>query len=157
MWQIGGEIMIFNVKDVQQFQAQKDFIDTAIVPLLSINLDENSMKQSSSSVDFLMALTSFIEQQFKGRLMLFPPFSYTEQTKNGLFVPLLKNELLNAGFKHIIFITCDHSWTSLSDQIDVIWLPSIPLESMDKSVKAKVLEEQLKQVIPILSTKWSHS
>ncbi|RKJ13457.1 DUF2487 family protein, partial [Butyricicoccus sp. 1XD8-22] len=30
-----------------------------------------------------------------------------------------------------------------------------PLESMDKTVKKTILEDQLKQVIPILSSKWS--
>ena len=32
--------MFFNVKDVEQFQAQKQFIDTAIVPLVSLDLSE---------------------------------------------------------------------------------------------------------------------
>lgn len=82
--------MFFNVNDVQQFQSQKDFIDTALVPLLSLDFEEGKMKQSSSAAEFLMSLTSFIEQQFKGRLMLIPPFSYTEQTKSGLNVSLLK-------------------------------------------------------------------
>lgn len=147
--------MQFTVKDVQHFQAQKDFIDTAIVPLLFLNFGENMIKQSSSATEFLMSLTTFIEQQFKGRLMVLPPFSYTEQNKNGLFLPSLKEELQNAGFKHVLFITCDHSWTSFQDQLDVIWLPSIPLESMDMTVKRAVLEEQLKQVIPTLTSKWS--
>lgn len=153
----GGIVMFFNVKDVEQFQTQKEFIDTAIVPLLSLNFAESMIKQSSSATEYLMSLTAFIEQQFKGRLMLLPPFSYTEETKSGLFVPLLKQELHKVGFKHVFFITCDHSWTSLSDQVDVIWLPSIPLESMDKSVKKSVLEDQLKLVIPILSSKWSQA
>ncbi|UZN00722.1 YpiF family protein [Lysinibacillus sp. MHQ-1] len=53
---------------------QKDFIDTAIVPLISIDLASEKMKQSGAEVDFLMSLTSFIEQQFKGRLLVMPPF-----------------------------------------------------------------------------------
>lgn len=153
----GGESMFFNVTDVQQFQSQKEFIDTALVPLLSLEFDDAKIKQSSSAAEFLMSLTSFIEQQFKGRLMLIPPFSYSEQTKNGLIVPKLKEDLHKAGFKHVLFITCDHSWTSISDQIDVIWFPSIPLESMDKEVKKSVLEDQLKQVIPALSSRWSQN
>lgn len=151
--------MFYNVKDVQQFQAQKDFIDTALVPLLSLNFDDAKIKQSSSAAEFLMSLTSFIEQQFRGRLMLVPPFSYTEQTKSGLAVNLLKEELQNAGFKHVLFITCDHTWTSFNDseQIEVIWLPAIPLESMDSGVKKTILEEQLKQIIPLLTSKWFQS
>ncbi len=149
--------MFFNVKDVQQFQAQKDFIDTALVPLLALDFKDATIKQSSSAAEFLMSLTSFVEQQFKGRLMLVPPFSYTDRTKNGLSVILLKEELQNAGFKHVIFITCDHTWTSDNEQLDVIWLPAIPLESMDIGVKKTILEDQLKRIIPILTSKWFQS
>ena len=149
--------MFFNVKDVQQFLGQKDFIDTALVPLLSLEFEESKMRQSSSAAEFLMSLTAFVEQQFKGRLMLVPPFSYTEQTKSGLAVNLLKENLQNAGFKHVLFITCDHSWTSFSEELEVIWLPAIPLESMDAGVKKTILEEQLKQIIPILTSKWFQS
>ncbi|QCR32175.1 YpiF family protein [Lysinibacillus sp. SGAir0095] len=149
--------MFFNVKDVQQFQSQKDFIDTALVPLLSLDFKDEKIRQSSSAAEFLMSLTAFVEQQFKGRLMLVPPFSYTEQTKSDLAVSLLKKELQDAGFKHVLFITCDHAWTSSSEQIDVIWLPAIPIESMDQGVKKTILEEQLKQIIPILTSKWFQS
>lgn len=147
--------MYFQVKDVQQYQAQKEFIDTAIVPLVFLSFEENKMARSSSEVEFLMSLTNFIEQQFKGRLMLIPPFCYTEETKSSLLVPTIKKNIQEGGFKHVIFMTCDHDWTSLSDEVDVIWLPSIPIESMDKEVKVKILEEQLKQVIPVLTAKWT--
>ncbi|RHW39308.1 DUF2487 family protein [Lysinibacillus yapensis] len=146
--------MFFNVNDVQQFQQQKDFIDTALVPLLSLDFKEAKIKQSSSAAEFLMSLTAFIEQQFKGRLMLVPPFSYTEQTRNGVSVELLKKEMEDAGFKHVFFITCDHYWTSFQEQLDVIWLPSIPLESMDTGVKQSILQNQLNQVIPTFTSKW---
>ncbi|KGR79540.1 YpiF family protein [Ureibacillus manganicus] len=149
--------MFFNVQDVSQFQSQKEFIDTVIIPLLSVNLKDDTIKQSSSSAHYLMSLTSFIEQQFKGRLMLMPPFSYIEQSKDSISPVKLQEEFRSAGFKHVVFITCDHSWTSLKDEVDLIWLPSIPLESMDLSVKKTILEDQLKQVIPVLSSKWSQS
>lgn len=66
--------MNFIVKDVEQFQAQKQFIDTAIVPLVQLDFTDHGMKQSSSASEYLMTLTNFIEQQFKGRLLLLPPF-----------------------------------------------------------------------------------
>ncbi|MFC5541046.1 YpiF family protein [Ureibacillus suwonensis] len=147
--------MYFQVKDVQQYQQNKEFIDTAIVPLVSLDFAEDKIVKSSSEAEFLMALTSFIEQQFKGRLMLIPPYSYTEDMKNEKLVQTLKKNIQEGGFKHVIFITCDHFWTKLQDVIDVIWLPAIPIESMDKDVKKRILEEQLKQVLPVLSSKWS--
>ncbi|MBB5147671.1 MULTISPECIES: YpiF family protein [Ureibacillus] len=147
--------MYFQVKDVQQYQQNKEFIDTAIVPLVYLDFAEDKMVKSSSDVEFLMSLTSFIEQQFKGRLMLIPPFSYTESTRSEQVVPILKKNIQEGGFKHVIFITCDHYWTNLQKEVDVIWLPAIPIESMDKDVKKRILEEQLKQVIPVLTSKWT--
>lgn len=147
--------MIYKVNDVEQFQAQKQFIDTAIVPLLQLDFSEVGMKQTSSASEYLMSLTTFIEQQFRGRLMLLPPFSYTKLTKSSELPISLEAELLESGFKSVIFITCDHEWTQLKDRINVIWLAPIPLESMDKTVKQRILEDQLKQVIPFLTTAWA--
>ena len=147
--------MYFNANDVTSFMAQKEFIDTAIVPLVSIDLTSEKMKQSGAEADFLLSLTSFIEQQFKGRLILLPPFSYSASMKNEELPQQLESQLHNAGFKHVFFITCDHFWTNIGDVVNIIWLPAIPLESMDKGVKNTILEDQLRQVIPIFSTKWS--
>lgn len=147
--------MYFNANDVTSFMAQKEFIDTAIVPLVSIDLTSEKIKQSGAEADFLLSLTSFVEQQFKGRLLLLPPFSYSTILKNEELPQQLESQLHNAGFKHVFFITCDHFWTNIGDVVNVIWLPAIPLESMDKGVKNSILEDQLRQVIPTFSTKWA--
>lgn len=147
--------MIFNVKDIEQFQAQKQFIDTAIIPLVQINLVEGSIKQSSSAVNYLITLTTFIEQQFRGRILLMPPFSYTDRTKNEYLPTQLKEELHNVGFKSVIFITTDHFWVKEKGNLDILWLPAIPLESMDNTVKQRILEDQLKQIIPVLTDAWA--
>ena len=147
--------MIFKVSDIEQFQAQKQFIDTAIVPLVQLDFSEQGIKQSSSATDYLMTLTTFVEQQFRGRLVLIPPFSYTAQTRNENLTKSLLEQLQEAGFKSVIFMTCDPEWTSQKESYDIIWLPSIPLESMDKTVKQRILEEQIKQIIPVLTKVWS--
>ena len=147
--------MYFNANDVTSFMEQKEFIDTAIVPLVSIDLTSEKIKQSGAEADFLLSLTSFVEQQFKGRLLLLPPFSYSTILKNEEMPQQLESQLHNAGFKHVFFITCDHFWTNIGDVVNVIWLPAIPLESMDKGVKNSILEDQLRQVIPTFSTKWA--
>ncbi|MET4560963.1 DUF2487 family protein [Lysinibacillus parviboronicapiens] len=147
--------MYFNANDVTSFMAQKEFIDTAIIPLVAIDLTNEKMKQSGAEADFLLSLTAFIEQQFKGRLLVMPPFSYSTTLKDEAMPAQLAAQLHNAGFKHVFFITCDHFWTNSGDEVNVIWLPAIPLESMDKGVKNSILEDQLRQVIPVFSTKWA--
>lgn len=147
--------MNFTVKDVEQFQAQKQFIDTAIIPLVQLDFSEQGIKQSSSAAEYLLSLTNFIEQQFKGRLMLLPPFSYTAETKLATLPTTIEQELKAVGFKSVVYITCDHYWTEYKEFLNIIWLPAIPLESMDQTVKQRILEDQLKQVIPTLTNIWA--
>ncbi len=149
--------MLFTVKDVSDFLANKPFIDTVIVPLVQIDLSEDGIKQSSSASDYLLNLTNFIEHQFKGRIMLMPPITYLKGVDQSDAMLLFEQKLKEAGFKHVFFMTSDHSLTALQQTHTVVWLPSIPLESMDATVKNKILEDQLAQVIPVFSAKWSQA
>jgi len=147
--------MYFNAIDIQQFLQNKQFIDTAIVPLVSLDFDELKIKQSGSQAEYLMALTTFIEQQFRGRLMLIPPVTYLESMKETIDIVKIEEQLKLGGFKHVFFVTSDNFWVYKKGELQVVWLPAIPLESMDKQVKQRILEDQLKQVIPFLTSEWS--
>lgn len=147
--------MLFKASDIEHFLTNKAFIDTVIVPLIAIDVEEDKIRQSGSATDYLYSLTGFIEHQFKGRIMLMPACSYLTATRTDDLAFTMEKALHEAGFKHVFFMTCDHEWSALQDQLNVIWLPSIPLESMDDSVRKKILEDQLTQVIPLLSAKWS--
>ena len=133
--------MFFNVKDMEQFQSQKQFIDTAIVPLLSLEFSDERSKQSSSAAEFLMSLTAFIEHQFKGRLLVTPPFSYIESSKEIISLQAIYEELQAAGFKHIFFMTCDHYWTTVNASFNILWLSAILLESMDIAVSLRMFAD----------------
>jgi len=134
---------------------QKEYIDTLIIPLLKMETEPESMKSGSSSIEFLMHLSSFIEAQFKGRIMLSPPFTYTQSTDLATFAETLSKDIGLLEFKHVFYITTDSNWTSITIDEEVIWLPSIPLESMDKQLRQTIIEDQLRQVLPRLTKKWS--
>ena len=146
--------MFWNGKDLEQFMAHKEFIDTAIVPLPKLDGSMEGIKQSASSSDFLWSLTNFIEQQFKGRVVVTPPVLYTAAMDQQLLLQNIAEQLEIAGFKHTFFVSSDHAFSSFNQQYNVIWLPSIPLESMDQKMKQSVLGDQLRQIIPIFSQKW---
>lgn len=148
--------MYFNGKDIEQFQVQKQFIDTVIVPILNVSFADATMRQSGSEAEFLMSLTAFIEQQFKGRLMLLPPFSYFEEAKETMDLQAIYQQLLDSGFKHVFFLTSDQRFAN-EKEFPVVWLPAIPLESMDKTVKQRILEDQLQQVVPIFTRAWTNA
>lgn len=149
--------MLYNVKDVSDFLANKQFIDTVMLPLVQIDMSDEGIKQSSSASDYLLNLTNFIEHQFKGRIMLMPPLTYLKGVDQSGAIMLFEQKLHEAGFKHVFFMTSDHTLTNLQETHNIVWLPSIPLESMDATVKNKILEDQLAQVIPVFSAKWSQA
>lgn len=147
--------MFWTSKDMDQFLKQKEFIDTAIVPLVLIEGTNSGIKQSASGSEFLMSLTNFIEQQFKGRIVLTSPITYTKSMPRKEIITAIHDELEAAEFKYIFFVTSDHEWNQIEPDYDILWLPSIPLGDMDQKVRQSVLSDQLRQVIPMLSLKWS--
>lgn len=147
--------MNWNAKDMDTYLQQKEYIDTLIVPLLKLETKPEQMKNSSSSAEFLMHLTTFIENQFKGRMMLLPPFSYTQSIDLSEMGSRISKDLAETPFKHVFFLTTDSAWTSIELQGELIWLPSIPLESMDSKLRQSIIEDQLRQVLPRFTKKWS--
>ena len=127
--------MNWTAKDMDTYLQQKEYIDTLIVPLLKVETEPENMKNSASSSEFLMHLTTFIETQFKGRMMLMPPFAYTQSMDLQEMAATLSRDISVSTFKHVFFLTTDSAWTSIEMDGEVIWLPSIPLESMDPSIK----------------------
>lgn len=148
--------MNFNAQDIDVVESQKQYIDTVLIPLIHIDFTSKKIKNSAVDANFLLSVTHFVEMQLKGRLLLLPPTTYTESTLPESLLPNMQQQLVEAGFKHIVFITSDLRWKTHEQSYSIIWLPAIPLESMDNSMKAKILEEQLKQVIPYLTDAWSN-
>jgi hypothetical protein len=145
--------MNYNAKDIEQFLNQKQFIDTAIVPLLPVDFSTESGMRSGSEADFLMSLVTYVEKQFKGRIFLTPPFSYFQKTVK-IDINDIYDNLVRSGFKHVLFITCDARWKQ-NDEKSVMWLPAIPLESMELEVKNRILQDQLNYVLPKLTQVWT--
>ncbi|WP_040228366.1 YpiF family protein [Bhargavaea cecembensis] len=147
--------MNWTAKDMDLYLQQTDYIDTALVPLVAIGSTEQDMKQSASSAEFLMNLTVFLEHQFKGRIMLLPPFSYVEKGDKSRLAAEWRESLGDMPFKHVFFLTTDPAWTRDAIIEEAIWIPSIPIEHMDKKLKQSVLEDQVRQIIPLLTAKWT--
>ena len=72
--------------------------------------------------------------------MLMPPFAYTQSTDLQEMAATLSRDVAATAFKHVFFLTTDSAWTSLEMDGEVIWLPSIPLESMDPHLRKQLLK-----------------
>ncbi|PIC75384.1 hypothetical protein CSV69_08705 [Sporosarcina sp. P26b] len=142
-------------KDVDTYINQKEYIDTIVVPLIAIDTRPETMKNSASSSEFLMNLSMFIEKQFKGRMMFMPPVSYTQSTDLQQMADTLSEDLKKSSFTHVFYLTTDPKWTSVTVEGKIVWLPSIPLETMDNHLRQTIMEDQLRQVLTHFMESWN--
>ncbi|PKH10002.1 MULTISPECIES: DUF2487 family protein [Planomicrobium] len=147
--------MHFIGKDMDQYLSQKDYVDTAVVPLLQLDLSEAGLKSSAGASEYLQSLTAMLEKQFKGRILLFPPVAYTKNADRNRLSEEISSEMEKAGFKHVFYMTTDAEWRSVEELKNVLWLPAIPTEHMDRNFKQSVMEDQLRQVLPLFLKEWS--
>ncbi|MBM7604410.1 hypothetical protein JOC75_002413 [Metabacillus crassostreae] len=143
--------------DVDKYSQSKEYVDTAIVPLIPISLDSN-FKSTVAKGEFIHFVSTELERQLKGRVFLFPEFSYLKNDNQVINkLEEWKNEIQKE-FKYIIFLTSDESIKEKkSDMIadHVMWLPTVPFEHMDEQLKRKLLQDQVEQILNILLQSWN--
>lgn len=145
--------MFYTGRDSAQFLAQTDYIDTAIVPLIPVQLTKETMQNGASQADYILSLANALENQFKGRVVAFPSFSYVlGQSKEQLLLDW-KTAFAASPFKHILFLTGDAEWNQLDPS--VFWTATIPLDSMEPKLRGKILEDQVRQLIPRIAETWN--
>ncbi|MBH9967751.1 YpiF family protein [[Bacillus] enclensis] len=149
--------MNWNVKDIEVFETEKEYIDTAVIPVVPIDFSPE-IKTSAAQTEFISLLTFHLERQFKGRMIMTPVFTYlmgrTEEKTGEL--QEWGSRLKDSGVKHVFFLTSDSSWKKSEQQLNdqLIWVPSIPLEHLDEQYKHSIMEDQVKQLLNIIVQKW---
>jgi hypothetical protein len=143
--------------DVDDYFHAKEYIDTAIIPLLPVKFTEE-LKSTVSMGEYISQLSEGLERQLRGRVFLLPSFSYV---KTGDYSNLLsqlqpmEDELKNNGFKHIFYLTSDSNWKKVENNLaTLIWLPALPLEHVDPENKWTILDEQVKEVMKLIMEEW---
>ncbi|MFC3882708.1 YpiF family protein [Bacillus songklensis] len=145
-------------EDVDMFLKERDYVDTVLIPMIPLDFKTN-VKSTAAMGEYIFALTQEMERQFKGRVMLLPSFTYLK----GENVQTYKNEIVKwvqhlqeQGFQHIFLMTSDNEWREIELELQsmLLWLPALPLENLDAQYKFKVIQEQVKQLIPLFIDKW---
>ncbi|KOP83230.1 YpiF family protein [Cytobacillus solani] len=145
-------------QDIDMYLKSKEYVDTAVLPLFPVSLRDD-IKQTAAMSEFISLLSIQLERQFRGRLVMFPGYSYLKSFPEDKLISDIKlweKELTEKGFKHVLYLTSDSSWKALESQFDggLIWLPSLPLEHMDEQYKNTILDDQVKQLLQLFLQKW---
>jgi hypothetical protein len=145
-------------QDIETFLKAKEYVDTAVIPLVPIGFGED-MKQSASMSEFIMLLVNHLERQFTGRILLFPPFTYLKnENEEKLLMDVQKwtDGVKMCEFRHIFYITSDSDWKMCEDKLNanLLWMPSLPLDNMDDTQKMSLIDSQVKQILNLFTKKW---
>lgn len=147
------------VADATQYEQAREYIDTAVIPLLSISLVEK-MRNIVGEGEFLTALTYELEREYKGRIFLLPAFTYVERVEEKERERLKEwtSYLQKQGLLHVIYITSDFSWKSAEEELegDLFYVPAFPLEQLSDQAKREVIHTQIKPIVETLSEKWEN-
>ncbi|WP_181186049.1 DUF2487 family protein [Alkalicoccus urumqiensis] len=148
--------MKWKEKDAAMYLAEKEYVDTAVIPLMPVTAGKD-MQDVVKSGEFIRYFTEYLERQYAGRVYLFPAFTYIktkqvpeEQLKH--WQELLREE----GFNHFLFITSDASWrrTSADSFGELFWIPAFSVENMEVQELAKTMEQQVQQLVPLMMDMW---
>lgn len=147
-------------QDIDMFLKEKQYVDTAVLPLLPVSFGDD-IKQSVAMTEFISLLSVQLERQFRGRLIMLPGYAYLKPASEESLISGLgqwESELKAQGFKHIFLLTSDSMWKTFEDRLEggLIWLPSLPLEHMDENYRNSILDDQVKQLLNLFVQKWQN-
>ncbi|MDG5470637.1 YpiF family protein [Jeotgalibacillus sp. ET6] len=149
--------MLWNAKEIGLYLKEKAYIDTVIVPILPISFTDRT-KQEAEQAEFITLLTNLLEKQFKGRMLLVPPFTYISGKGKGETEKLQEwiEEFKENQFEHVFCLTSDIEWKEFEQDLggNLIWMPSIPLEHMEEKYKRKIIDDQVNQLVKLIVQKW---
>lgn len=150
--------MEWKAKDIEVYLKEKSYIDTAVVPLMPITFG-SQMKQIVEKGEFIQLLSLHLERQFKGRMLILPPFTYLNDLAEGEKVQMINQwarQMKENEIKYIFLLTSDESWRNHADQLSasLLFAASVPLEHLDEKYKHSIMENQVKQLMNEIVQGW---
>ncbi|MBS4209773.1 YpiF family protein [Bacillus sp. FJAT-50079] len=151
--------MNWNAQDVELYLQERDYIDTAVIPLLPISF-QSGIRAAAEQGEYTTLFSMHLERQFKGRMLFFPPFTYVDEPETMIeMLQKWEEKIMESGFLHVFFLTSDGRWTSLQEHLkgSLFYVPSVPLQHMEDKYKHSIMEDQLKKMMPDIVGGWQRS
>lgn len=140
--------MLYNFNDIKNLKDQLEFVDTAVIPFVSADLDEQALTHAND-IELVQLVTIQLEKQFKGRIFITPAMttvlSGTEVLKQ------YQKQLYDYGFKNVVILT----HLNLDDEFNSIRLNQIPLQDMSSDIKFDLVNDEVKKVMKSIISIWN--
>ncbi|WP_414046380.1 DUF2487 family protein [Macrococcus equi] len=141
--------MLFNHQDLKLLQEQLEYIDTVIVPIVPVDYSKHLL-DIADHYEMIQYVVMNVEQQFKGRLLVIPPVQILEQQDG---IDLLEQQLLNYGFKNILFVTPQKF---ILEKENVHKINILPLETLDDQMKQEFVQDNTKALMRAIIHLWNN-
>jgi hypothetical protein len=143
--------MKWDLVSVEKYISAKEYIDTAIVPLITIELGPN-MKEYVLEAEVLTGVVEYIEEQLMGRVLLFPPFSYIKQEEVQVLSAInhFTEYLESNDFENVVWVTYDTSMKTVFEELKgkVVYIDEKPsMDGQNKVQYRKIGERMLPSFI----------
>lgn len=152
--------MKWTSEDLQKYVEAKEYIDTAIIPVLGFQmLDEKVLEKEAFQKEVLSIYANEIEKELSGRILLTPPYNYIKSND-------LTDEIgrLNKWIEHIqeqpftsIFIlTFDNQWKKNEKDLngELLWFPSVQTGNVKSEETIKMIRNQVEQISELIRSYW---
>ncbi|MFC0297899.1 YpiF family protein [Geobacillus jurassicus] len=144
-------------EDVAIYERERDYIDTALLPLLPVAFGQGTRRLASGG-ELVQLIAAEVERQLRGRVFLLPPFVYFADEPRAQLVERLSDwtsRLEREGMRQVFYVTCDRAWQEEGEASRVWLIPAVPLESMEESYKHELVREQAAELLRFLVGRWA--
>lgn len=144
--------------DIDMYMKAKEYVDTIIVPLIPISLEDNATSICEMG-EFITIMATELEREYKGRILVLPSFTYMKEENPTELVQRLNkwhDALLNGGVKQILFLTSDPDWKLNEKDLEgtLLWVPAISIQDVDKKYIEQMIKSQMKPLQTIVMNLW---
>lgn len=122
--------MKWELSSAERFIEHQEFIDTAIIPVVKMELGE-VFKTSIAKATWLTGVANGMEEQLTGRVMLFPAYTYIEKDEPDALTQRLhtyRTYFQEHQFKHVVFIILDGDGLTIEEEKLDFLLTNLPDE-----------------------------
>lgn len=146
--------------DLLKYVQAKEYIDTAIVPLIGFQMDaEKKMENDAIQREVLSIYANEIEKELSGRLLLIPNYNYIKSEDLSDEVTRLNNwigHIKEQPFSNVFLLTFDNQWKKKEKALEgeLLWFPSLENDNLKSEETVRTIRNQVKQISELIRTYW---
>ncbi|WP_026906550.1 DUF2487 family protein [Paucisalibacillus globulus] len=152
--------MQWTKRDMGVYVGSKEFIDTAIIPILPFQLSqESNLSKSTSKREVLSIFATEIEKELSGRVLLIPNYYYLEygdKLEEAKRLNSWNEEIQKQPFEHVFILTFDSGWKRFEKdlQANLLWVPGFQADDPNSDEMRQMIRGQVSDVVELIRSYW---